>query len=424
MTDNLIVNGVPWFDDRGAPVNAHGGCIVEEAGRYYLFGEYKTDDVNTFIGFSCYSSPDLVHWTFERIVLPRQDDGLLGPGRIGERVKVMRCPSTRKYMMYMHCDDLGYTDPHIGMAVGDSIAGEYRFQGALHYRDAPIRRWDMGTFQDREGTGYLLVHEGDIYRLSADYASAEDLIASGLAPGGESPAMLEHEGRYFLMFSNKTSWERNDNYYLSAPTVRGPWTHRGPIAPEGTLTHNSQCTFVLRLHRDGKTVHMYMGDRWSFPHQASAGTYVWMPLDIESDSIALPRFLPSWSPESFTERDFKGAELEVCFSSRERGAFVEVPFSGDQVAVYGSADRSSGYASVEIFDAAGDECVRGLLVDFYSLQADRGLRYVSPRLAAGEYRLRITVTGEAPVWTDKAHNRFGAVDCCVTVDRLVVSPSR
>jgi hypothetical protein len=421
MTGNLIFNGVPWFDDRGVPVNAHGGCIVEEDGHYYLFGEYKTDDVNTFIGFSCYSSPDLVRWTFERIVLPPQDSGLLGPGRIGERVKVMRCPSTGKYMMYMHCDDLGYTDPHIGLAVGDSIAGEYRFQGALRYRGEPIRRWDMGTFQDLDGTGYLLVHEGDVYRLSADYATAEELVASGLASGGESPAMLEHEGRYFLLFSNKTSWERNDNYYLSAPDIRGPWTHRGLIAPEGTLTHNSQCTFVLPLQREGQTVHMYMGDRWSFPHQASAGTYVWMPLQVEADAISLPRFIPSWSPDSFTEAAIAGAELEVGFSSLERGAFVEVPFSGDRIAVYGPADQNSGYALIEIFDPAGDERVHGLLVDFYSLQADRGLRYVSPRLAEGEYRLRVTVTGECPVWKDKAGNRFGAVGHSVTVDRVVVS---
>jgi hypothetical protein len=233
--------------------------------------------------------------------------------------------------------------------------------------------------------------------------------------------MLEHDGRYFLLFSNKTSWERNDNYCLSAPAPHGPWTHRGLIAPEGTLTHNSQCTFVLRLERDGETVHMYMGDRWSFPHQASAATYVWLPLRVDADSIALPDFLPVWSPASFAQTRIEGAELEVGFSSRERGAFVEVPFSGHRAAVYGMSDQRGGYALVEIFDASGAERVHGLLVDFYSLRPDRGPRYVSPRLADGEYRLRVTVTGDAPVWSDKARNRFGAVDHRVTVDRLVVS---
>ena len=41
-TEKVVNNGIPWFDDRGEIVNAHGACIVEENGRYYLFGEYKT----------------------------------------------------------------------------------------------------------------------------------------------------------------------------------------------------------------------------------------------------------------------------------------------------------------------------------------------------------------------------------------------
>lgn len=99
-TENIVYNGIPWFDDRGRTVNAHGACIVEDAGKYYLFGEYRSDDTNSFVGFSCYSSDDLSNWKFERIVLPIQKQGLLGPDRIGERVKVMKCPSTGEYVMY------------------------------------------------------------------------------------------------------------------------------------------------------------------------------------------------------------------------------------------------------------------------------------------------------------------------------------
>ena len=63
-TEKVVNNGIPWFDDRGEIVNAHGACIVEENGRYYLFGEYKSDKSNAFPGFSCYSSDDLVNWRF------------------------------------------------------------------------------------------------------------------------------------------------------------------------------------------------------------------------------------------------------------------------------------------------------------------------------------------------------------------------
>ena len=77
--ENMIRNGVPWFDTEGNIVNAHGACIVEDDGRYWLFGEYKSDESNAFPGFGCYSSTDLVNWQFERVVLPVQQDGILVP---------------------------------------------------------------------------------------------------------------------------------------------------------------------------------------------------------------------------------------------------------------------------------------------------------------------------------------------------------
>ena len=61
---DIIFNGVPWFDQNGNTVNAHGACIVREHDTYYLFGEYKTDDKNMYNGFSCYSSKNLADWKY------------------------------------------------------------------------------------------------------------------------------------------------------------------------------------------------------------------------------------------------------------------------------------------------------------------------------------------------------------------------
>lgn len=123
---NLIVNGIPWYDNNDNIVNAHGACIVEENGRYYLFGEWKSDKSNAFPGFACYSSNDLVNWKFENVVLKVQQDGILGPNRVGERVKVMKCPKTGEYIMLMHADDMSYKDPYIGLATCKTIAGDYQ----------------------------------------------------------------------------------------------------------------------------------------------------------------------------------------------------------------------------------------------------------------------------------------------------------
>lgn len=251
--NNLVVNGIPWFDDKGNIVNAHGACIVEENGRYYLFGEWKSDKSNAFPGFSCYSSDDLVNWKFENIVLKVQPEGILGPNRVGERVKVMKCPKTGEYIMLMHADDMGYKDPYIGLATCKTIAGDYQLQGPLLYKGQPVKRWDMGTFQDTDGKGYLLIHHGPVYRLSDDYRSIEAEVAH-IKGMGESPAMFKKNGAYFMLTSNLTSWEKNDNFYFTAPQIEGPWTKQGLFCPKGKLTYNSQSTFVFPLKCGNDTI--------------------------------------------------------------------------------------------------------------------------------------------------------------------------
>ena len=436
-TEKVVNNGIPWFDDRGEIVNAHGACIVEENGRYYLFGEYKSDKSNAFPGFSCYSSDDLVNWKFERVVLPMQSSGILGPDRVGERVKVMKCPSTGEYVMYMHADDMNYKDPHIGYATCSTIAGEYKLHGPLLYEGKPIRRWDMGTYQDTDGTGYLLLHGGIVSRLSKDYRTAEEKVVSGVGGShGESPAMFKKDGTYFFLFSNLTSWEKNDNFYFTAPSVKGPWTRQGLFAPEGSLTYNSQTTFVFPLKCGEDTIPMFMGDRWSYPHQASAATYVWMPMQVDGTKLSIPEYWPSWDVDKLKpvnplrkgktvdlkkitfskEADWKVEEGRI--SSNVKGSTLSIPFTGSCVAVMGETNCHSGYARMNILDKKGEK-IYSSLVDFYSKANDHATRFMTPQLAKGEYTLVIEVTGISPTWTDKTKRIYGSDDCFVTITDIV-----
>ena len=298
-----IINGVPWYDDRDSVVSAHGANIVADGGRYYMFGENKTDSANTFTGFSCYSSANLVDWKFERIALKTQAGGRLGPGRVGERPKVMRCPKTGEYVMLMHSDDLRYKDPCVAYATSDSINGEYTFRGPLLYKGKPIRKWDIGSFVDDDGQAYLLVHHGYIYRLAPDFHSADSCLTAGVKGAGESPAMFKHDGTYYWLSSHTTSWERNDNMYHTSKSLSGPWQLQGPFCPEGSLTHNSQTTYVLPLTIEGRQVPMFMGDRWSFPKQHSAATYVWMPITMENGRMSIPELWQAWNPQTGRQAD-------------------------------------------------------------------------------------------------------------------------
>ena len=272
----------PTGRDCLGPWRQHHANIIRDGGRYYLFGEYKTDSANVFTGFSCYSSDNLVDWRFESIAFKQQSDGRMGPNRVGERPKVLRCPATGEYVMLMHTDDLRYKNPCTCYATSNTITGPYEFRGPILYKGQPIKRWDIGSFADDDGHAYLLVHHGGIYRLAPDFHSLDSCLMNGLEDAGESPAMMKKDGMYYWLSSHTTSWERNDNMYWTSRSLAGPWEYRGEFCPKGTLTWNSQCSFVLPLENG---TFMYMGDRWSFPRQRSAATYVWQPLTVEHSRL-------------------------------------------------------------------------------------------------------------------------------------------
>ncbi len=418
VSAQTIVNGVPWHDQNNNPVNAHGAGIIRDGGRYWLFGEYKSDTSNAFPGFGCYSSDDLVNWTFERVVLPVQKDGILGPNRVGERVKVMRCPKTGQYVLFAHADDMGYKDPHTAIATCNTVNGDYQLRGALQYKGQPIKRWDIGVFQDDDGTGYLLVHHGPIYRLSDDYLSVDTMIAN-VKGMGESPALFKKNGIYYLLTSNLTSWERNDNYYFTATNIAGPWKRQGLFCPEGTLTWNSQATFVLTLP-DGTP--MYMGDRWSYPHQGSCATYVWLPMQVDGEWLSIPEYWQAWNPQTVRPVDIlkeaKGRKA-LTLHSNQPGKTVRLKFKGTYVALIGRTDSHGGYARVSVTDGKG-RVVYSSLVDFYSKVEQDGIRVVTPKLPYGRYTLSVEVTGERSNWSDKRRNQYGTDDCRVQTDSVYV----
>ena len=434
IMERRIYNGIPWYDQNGDPVNAHGACIVSAQGKYYLFGEYKTDDVNKYVGFSCYSTENFMDWTFHGLALPPLKEGLLGPDRVGERVKVLENRATGKYVMLMHTDDMKYCDPCIGLAVGERIDGEFTFQGPRLFQGEPIRYWDMGTFVDEDGTAYLLTHEGNIYRLDESYTRAVELVAKDIAPGGESPAMFrarEEDGGklYYLMLSNKTSWERNDNYYFTAKDLHGPWEYKGLFCPAGSLTYNSQCSFVFRYEGEDlrNSLPIYIGDRWSYPRQASAATLVLLPIETGNGQMRIGEYLPVWSPDTL-EKAAPEPEHFLAFRSNVPGEPIRIAFTGERIALFGNTDKHGGYGDIEILDE-GEACVHRTSIDFYSAVPDSGIRFRSPALPFGNYTVIITVSGENSICATKSGTRYGSDDFYIeltgwgsgTTDKLFVS---
>lgn len=407
----LIVSGVPWYDQRDSIVSAHGANIIRNNGKHYMFGEFKTDSVNAFKGFSCYSSPDLVNWNFERIAFDTQKDGRMGPNRVGERPKVLKCPSTGEYVMIMHSDDMRYKDPCVVYATSNTIDGEYEFQGPLLYKGEPVKKWDIGSFTDNDGKSYLLVHHGDIYRFADDYHSLDSCMSSKVNGIGESPAMLYHNGRYYWFSSHTTSWERNDNMYVSSTSLSGPWSEPRNFAPEGTNTWNSQTSFILPIINGNDTTFMFMGDRWSFPKQRSAATYVWQPIVWKDGEPSLNEYLEAWNPtdisaKSLDFKSLKNSEWKATSPGDSKQYKIAVK-NNERIFIEGETSPSGGYAQIKIIDSYGRVIVN-TPVDFYSLVSASGLRYISPKLSKGRYTLKITVSNMKSNWSDKRKNEYGS----------------
>ncbi|MBD2700503.1 family 43 glycosylhydrolase [Spirosoma sp. BT702] len=442
---NAIYSGVPWFDDKGQIVSAHGANIVLDKGRYYLFGEAHTDTSNAFAGVNCYSSTDLYNWQFERVALPVQPSGKLGPNRVGERPKVMKCPKTGEYVMFMHVDTLGYTDQFVGYATSNSITGPYTFKGPILFNDKPIRKWDMGTFQDQDGSGYVLIHGGEIYKLSDDYQAVREQVNKSMTPGFESPAIFRKDSIYYFLGSHLTSWERNDNEYYTATSLNGPWTFRGTFAPKGTLTWNSQTTFVLPIAGSKGTTYLFMGDRWAFPKQASAATHVWQPLSVSGHSLSLATYQQAWqintstgaaSPakagQKFIENTDKSritftgnwsqssSDTSSVSRSAEKGASFSLKFTGTQIGLIGEAGPDGGYARIVLQDSKG-KIVRTALVDMYCSYPVASLSFLSASLPKASYTLTVSVMGERGNWSDKRKSVYGSTGNFVSLDKFIIN---
>lgn len=405
-----IMNGVPWFDQNHELVNSAGGCLLVEHGTYYLFGENRYEAKYGFTGFSRYTSVDLEHWVNTGLALGPQSNGLLGPNRIGERVKVMAL-ATGGYVMLMHTDDIRGFDPCVGVATAEHLTDAFQFRGPLLFNGEPIRMWHIGAFTDNDGVNYLLTHEGDIYRLAPDGLSAVAKIADNIAPGTEAPALFYQDGHYFFLASRKTSWERNDNIYCTADHLAGPWTYRGNFCPPQSRTYDSQCAYVTFLPTDHGLQPVYLGDRRSFPYQASA-THVWLPLTVEGTTLSISKYWSAWDWQ--TGKPVMSKSIPLAWTETLQGASMTLAFRGRGIVLWGRTGIHSGYALVSLTTAMGKR-VQHTRLDFYSQLDQVDPRYASGRLPLDDYRLTIQVEGIHGDWYDKSRRHYGSDGNRITV---------
>ncbi|GFF31310.1 hypothetical protein IFM46972_03196 [Aspergillus udagawae] len=366
-----IVPGATWTaSGTNQHVQAHGGGIIEIDSTYYWIGENKLNG-SAFQSVNCYSSKNLVEWTYVGELLSRQSSGDLGPNRVVERPKVLYNEATRKYVMWMHIDDSSYGEAKTGVATSSSVCGKYTYLGS--FRPLGQQSRDMGLFKDDDGSAYLLSEDRPnglrINKLTNDYTNVTS--TTHLFPEHiEAPAMYKKNGVYFLFGSQLTGWATNDNKYTTSTSLSGTWSSWANFAPSGSNTFNSQTTFILGV---GDTV-MYMGDRW-ISSNLMASTYIWLPLTISGRTATMQNevnwILPlqgTWTPgpaettpeaESSTSVLSNGAKAVSCSgcSGSQAVGWIGGP-SGGTLKIVGVESSASTRSTIRVKYENGDSSQR------------------------------------------------------------------
>lgn len=281
--------GRVWLDDRDVPIQAHGGGVTQLNGTYYWFGEDRTSGLNPNVRYvSCYSSTDFVNWTFLGHPFQISDPSNLGENWVLERPKVFYNEKRNKFVMYAHIDNATYDFAHIATAESDSICGSYMFLRT--FRPLGNESRDIGQYIDRDGKHYLVssgpVNRFYIYKLDDNDLDVEKIVKV-FTEDFEAGALAQHNGRYYLVASDRTWWAANPNRYSTAQELQGPWTEFRNIAPPAANTYGSQSSMLLNVVGSERSSLIFMGDQWN-PDDLSSSRYNWMPLEVNKANVTLP----------------------------------------------------------------------------------------------------------------------------------------
>ncbi|MBG6234723.1 beta-xylosidase [Pedobacter sp. CAN_A7] len=345
-----ISPGQIWPDQQGKHINAHGGGVLFHEGKYYWFGEHKTEGKSgnrANVGVGVYSSADLYNWNNEGIALKvaKENSGSeIEKGSIIERPKVIYNAKTKKFVMWFHLElkNQSYNAARTGVATSDKVTGPYTYVKSFRpnagiwpmnfndawknktVKEADLKAWtdewrkevaeglfvkrdlqkgqmarDMTLFVDDDGKAYHIYSSEENLTLHLAELTADYLAFTGkyitIEPGGhnEAPAIIKHQGKYYLVTSGCTGWDPNAARSFVADSIWGPWKSLGnPCVGEGAdLTFKSQSTFILPV-AGKKDTYIFMADRWT-PENAIDGRYIWLPMTIE-DGKPVIKWQDNW----------------------------------------------------------------------------------------------------------------------------------
>jgi hypothetical protein len=288
-----IHNDFDQYDMDGNAIQTRSGCLCNFNGTYYWYGS-----ANGFTDQKCYSSTDLLHWTYKGV-------SIKAPGT--NRMDVLYNDSTKQYVMFLKTQN--GTNCDLGYATCSTPDGQYVLKGNSKVFGSQIG--DPSVWKDDDGKAYLLyvwdsipsANSGDksqhaLAQFAPDYLSLSNKIMLWPVGSREAPMMMKHHGLYYYMTSLTLWITSTATQYYTAPAVTGPWTTKlVPMITPGNTKNNSwdtQCDYVFPFKGPKDTMYMYCGDRWERPDSARCGDYVWLPIKFSPKDSVIVDYYQDW----------------------------------------------------------------------------------------------------------------------------------
>jgi fibronectin type 3 domain-containing protein len=269
-----------WYDTDGNIMPIGSYLKVGDIWYYYT----TVGDGFRFTDMIVYKSNDFKNWTLqEEVLLNDESHEELASSKL-EALSVIYNKETGKYVAWFHYENaVDYNLARVAAAVSDSPVGPFEFQGSFRPLGNDSR--DLTTFVDEDGSAYLISSTNTnsdlkMYKLSSDYLTVDETASAITIYTGkhrEAPAMVKHDGVYFLFSSGAAGWKPTQGTYSTATSIAGPWSEPQKIGNASTF--GGQSGGVLTIQGTDTTSYIMMSNQWK-PADLKTSKRVWMPISF------------------------------------------------------------------------------------------------------------------------------------------------
>lgn len=320
-----VKNDVFWNTKDGQPINSQGGGIFKFADpvtgvkKQYWYGVHYAEADSyrnnpsvtppnaTFESVTCYSSTDLVNWTFEGDVLTKAETNKSGKTWVG-RLGVAYIKELNKYAMLVQHGN------KVLIAVSDSPTGQFTWHQKINMEPmiGTTNTGDQTVFTDEDsGKSYLIYSYGQgrnkiyVSEIGVKEGKVNLLDCTQIFKGEsrEGNCMFKYNKKYYMFASNIYGWDASYAYYLVANDIRGPYLPSNEMlvmnGVSDDFAHVTQTGFFVNVKGSQQETVVYCGDRWANFAGNGLGYNQWFPISFDGKK---PYFnsLNSWNLDAQT----------------------------------------------------------------------------------------------------------------------------